>query len=138
MDKLILERFWEDYDFYELKVTASSNVISATTTLYIDEKDINKLSKELEEFIFNNENNYLWGMGKKGCKPYLSLNFIKKDTLGHFYVEIFMELNDGTGVEQHNCCFYIETELGLLLQFAKKVKNLNDYSQEVRVSLNNN
>jgi hypothetical protein len=49
-----------------------------------------------------------------------------------------MQLDNGSSLEKHNCCFYIETELGLLLQFARNIKSLNDYSKEARVSLNNN
>ena len=55
-----------------------------------------------------------------------SRNAIHKDKLGHILVEVYLELNDGGDYDYHNCCFYVDTELGLLEEFSKKLYILKE------------
>ena len=54
----------------------------------------------------------------------LSLRFLRKDRLGHVLAEVYMELDDGGEFNDHNCCFYINTEYGLLQRFRDQLPKL--------------
>ena len=47
----------------------------------------------------------------------VSSRFFWKDKLGHIGVEVFAELDDGGDYTEHNCCFFVSTEYGLLMNF---------------------
>ena len=66
----------------------------------------------------------------------VSLNFLHKDKLGHLLVEVYMELDDGGKLSIHNCCFYINTEVGLLTEFCERLPRLKKGSLEATVVLN--
>lgn len=78
-----------------------------------------------------------WGNGEKvgGYTPYLSLRFSCRDKLGHITIEVYMEIDDGGSPDKHNCCFYVDTEIGLLQKFGKDLERINTPVLEIKVSL---
>lgn len=66
----------------------------------------------------------------------MSFRFFRKDTLGHIVIEVFMELDDGGNYTQHHCCFYVGTEVGLLLNFCESLKQLKKESAGYEIQLN--
>ena len=50
-------------------------------------------------------------------------------------IECFMELNDGGSLEKHNCCFFVNAELGMLHDFSSKMDELKKPELGVAISL---
>ena len=61
-----------------------------------------------------------------------------KDRLGHILIEVYMELDDGGSYSTHNCCFYLNTEMGLLERFCNKLPKLKQEPLGIEVILNEN
>lgn len=49
-----------------------------------------------------------------------------------------MELDDGGSYSSHNCCFYLNTEIGLLEKFCEKIPTLKQNLLGIKVVLNDN
>lgn len=139
MDKLYFNRIWEDQDFFELEIRAETQIICSSVKTYITNVAIDELSKVLELFLVQNEGLAFWENGKKGnnSTPYVSLSIGRKDKYGHILLEIYMEIDDGGDLSKHNCCFYIETEVGLLEDFQKSLSLLKEPGIGCTIVLNN-
>lgn len=68
----------------------------------------------------------------------ITFEFIHKDRLGHILIEVYMELDDGGNYSSHNCCFYLNTEIGLLEKFCQKLPTLKRELLGIEVVLNDN
>jgi len=137
MNCLSIERIWEDNDFFEIEVIAQSMYVCAKTTNYTTVEAINELSLLLNTFTNNFDDRCFWRSGEKGdgTTPYISFEFIRKDKCGHIDIEIYMEINDGASYDKHHCCFFIQTELGMLNEFGKSLFILNQSGVGKRVFL---
>lgn len=137
MNIISIERIWEDADFFQISVTAQSDIICATVKSYTTENSINELSSKLMSFPCKLNDRYIWENGTKGDKstPFVSFEFWCEDKLGHIIVEVYMELDDGASYNKHNCCFFIKTEIGLLNDFGKSLKSLNERGVGVKTTL---
>lgn len=65
-----------------------------------------------------------------------SLRFFRKDKLGHIIIEVFVELDDGGDYAEHNCCFFVSTEYGLLMNFCESLVQLKKNPVEYEIQLN--
>jgi len=137
MNILSIERVWEDIGFFEIEVTAQSEIIRARARSYTTEKSINDLSCRLITFPNSFDDRYIWENGAKGdaTTQFVSLEFWCADKLGHIVIEVYMELDDGAPFSKHNCCFYVKTEIGLLNTFGRSLTLLNEQGIGKRVSL---
>lgn len=138
MDSIIIERIWEDDEFFEVKFSANSNVICAQVKSYTTKKSISNLIAGLESFIIKQDDRFFWENGEKGdlSTPYISLEAWNEDKCGHIIIEVYMELEDGAAYGKHNCCFYVKSELGLLNQFGKALHKLNEPGIGAKAVLN--
>lgn len=64
------------------------------------------------------------------------MRFFKKDRQGHFIIEVFAELQDGGEYEKHNCCFYVNTEYGLLMNFCNRLERIKQRKIGYIIELN--
>jgi len=137
-DYIEIERIWQDIDFFEIKITCISDSITATTKVYTTDENFDDLSDIIESFIHDNNNECYWENGEKGddTTACVSLRFYKEDKLGHIKIEVYMELDDGGKFSKHNCCFYINTELGLLLEFHKNLFKIKTRKLGEKIVLN--
>ena len=128
MDYIKMERVWQDNDMFELKVLCVSDIISVSTNIYIDDYHINTLINKLNLIINNEIEHFQFLVSKRGNETAncLSLDFYKKDKLGHVLIEVYMELLDGGDFNTHNCCFYIKSEIGLLWQFLHDLPSIKE------------
>lgn len=133
-----MERIWQDDDFFELKITCSSEVITATTKFYTTNENIDNLSKKIKRILSGDTGKCLWKNGEKGdgATAFVSLEFSHKDKLGHIQIEVYMELDDGGCLSKHNCCFFVETELGLLEKFCENIYKLKEQQIGNKICLN--
>lgn len=137
-DYIEFERIWQDNDFFEMKITCSSDYITATTNIYTTNQSINNLINGLCTFIHGKIDTCFWKNGEKGddTTAYVSMEFIKKDSFGHIQIEIYMELNDGGSPSKHHCCFFVNTELGLLEKFQKDFHKIQMPFLGTKIALN--
>lgn len=113
------ERVWQEDSFFEMKITCRAEMITATTQVYISDENVDELCANINRFLNENTEKALWKCGIEGddSTACFSLNFMRIDRLGHVHIEVYMELNDGGPLSKHNCCFFINTENGLLYEF---------------------
>ena len=138
-DYIMLEKEWEDSDCFGIQMTAHcSDIITAKTRATISDEMVDDLSQKLHEFICGNTREILWETDARGDETVacLSLKFMHKDKVGHILVEVYMELEDGGKYSEHNCCFYVETALGLLEKFCERLPLLKTPGLDIEIVLN--
>ena len=126
IDNIKIEKIWQDEDFFEVLVTCSNNMITASTEVYVTELAVKQLQNEIDQFLELKKPDIFWKSGERGNQstPCVEFKMCMKDSSGHVLVETFMELNDGGNLDKHICCFYINTELGMLHDFNSKLSTL--------------
>jgi hypothetical protein len=137
MGNIIFEKL-EQYDsFMEVEVTGISKFACVNTRVYIADEHLSVLASLVQQFCYDTSSHFYWENGEKGDRTTtsVSLEFVHKDTLGHIVVELYMELDDGGSLNKHNCCFYVETELGLLERFGQRLGVLKHQHNGERIAL---
>lgn len=139
-DNIIFSKMWEDDDIIELKVVCSSSVAIITSRIYVSDSLIDELICQIKQFLDGNIEEGLWTNEDKGndSTACLSLRFFNKDKLGHIIIEVFAELDDGGKFTEHNCCFFVGTENGLLMSFCKSLVSLKSHPVGYEIRLNDN
>lgn len=139
-DNIIFSKIWEDIFAIQLKAVCSSSVATITTEIYVDDDLIDELIFQIKQFLNGNIEEGLWANGEKGddSTACLSLRFFNKDKLGHINIEVYAELADGGNYSEHNCCFFVETEYGLLMNFSEHLDRLKNRPVGFEVRLNDN
>lgn len=139
-DNIIFSKIWEDDGLIQLKAVCSSSVATITTEIYVDDDLIDDLIFQIKQFLNGNIEEGLWANGEKGddSTACLSLRFFNKDKLGHINIEVYAELDDGGNYSEHNCCFFVETEYGLLMNFSEHLDRLKNRPVGFEVRLNDN
>lgn len=137
-DNIVLKKIWEDVYSIELELTCISSVITVTTKIYVCDDLIDELTDKINWFLEGKIKEAVWQNVAKGHNypPCAIFRFLNKDTQGHILVEVFLELDDGGDFSKHNCCFFINTEHGLLMNFAKKIARLKSKNDEFEIELN--
>lgn len=136
-DNIIIEKIWQDKDFFEVSIKCSNNKISAITEIYLTNELIDELYEKIEFVLQFQKKNIKWesGMRGNGSTSCVEFDITMKDKSGHINIEVYMELNDGGCLEKHHCCFYVNTELGLLYEFNNHLMCLKDRVIGRKVSL---
>ena len=139
-DNIIFSKIWEDDDMIELKVECSSSVANVLSQIYVSESLIDELIFQIKQFLDGNIEEGLWANEDKGndSMACVSLRFSNKDKLGHIIIEVFAELNDGGNFTEHNCCFFVCTEYGLLMNFCESLVHLKNKPVGYEIRLNDN
>ena len=107
-------------------MTAKSQFAYATTEVYVTDSDIVKLATALSSFPSERESEISWQIiGTTEAPKNFSLKVFQKDKCGHLLIEVYMVINDGDCGEKHHCCFFIQTEIGRLNTFGKRLLSLN-------------
>lgn len=137
-DNIILSKIWQDDDVIELKVVCSSSVATITSKIYVSDPLIDELICQIEQFLDGNNEEGLWANEDKGndSTACVSLRFFRKDKLGHIVIEVFAELDDGGDYAEHNCCFFVGTEYGLLMNFCESLVQLKKNPVGYEIQLN--
>ena len=138
-DNIIFSKIWEDDDIIELKVVCSSSVATITSQIYVSDSLIDELICQIKQFLEGNIEEGLWANEDKGndSTSCVSLRFFNKDKLGHIIIEVLAELDDGGNFTEHNCCFFVGTEYGLLMSFCESLAQLKEEPVGYEVQLNN-
>ena len=139
-DNITFSKIWEDDDIIELKAVCSSSVATITSQIYVSDSLIDELICQIKQFLDGNIEEGLWANEDKGndSTACVSLRFLRKDKLGHINIEVFAELDDGGNFTEHNCCFFVGTEYGLLMRFCESLVCLKTHPVGYQISLNDN
>lgn len=137
-DNIIFRKTWQDDSVIELKVICSSSVATVTSKIFVSDSLLDELICQIKQFLDENNEEALWANEDKGndSTACVSLRFFKKDKLGHIVIEVFAELDDGGNYTEHNCCFYVNTEYGLLMSFCESLIQLKKNPVGYEIQLN--
>ena len=137
-DNIIFRKIWEDSDVIELKAVCSSSVATITSKIYVTNPLIDELISQIKQFLDGNIKEGLWANENKGndSTACVSLRFLWKDRLGHIIIEVYAELDDGGNYTEHNCCFFVGTEYGLLMNFCESLVRLKNHPVGCEIRLN--
>ena len=125
-DNLSFEKIYQDDCLIELKILASSEYVFAYQNCYIEDKDL----KDIAEKICNYVNNYQeacyleFGHKKGNYTPAFAMKLLPTDHFGHVKIEVDIEIDDND-TRAHRCCFYVNSELGLVERLGKGLKELD-------------
>lgn len=138
IDYIDIYKLWQDNELIELKVVCSSAVITASAKIYVSDSLIDDLIYQINQFLNGQAVESFWANEQRGddSTACISLRFLHKDKLGHVLIEVYMELDDGGNYSSHNCCFYLNTEIGLLTRFCERLPQLKQKTPEVKIVLN--
>lgn len=124
-DNLTFEKIWQDETLIELKISASSEYVSAYQNCYIQDADLEKIAEKICNYTDNYTKACYLEFGKKegNYTPAFSISFLPADMAGHVKMEVDMEIDDND-TRAHRCCFYVNSELGLIDILGKSLKEL--------------
>lgn len=139
-DNITFSKIWEDDDIIELKVVCSSSVATITSQIYVSNPLIDELICQIKQFLDGNIEEGIWANEDKGndSTACVSLRFFNKDKLGHIIIEVYAELDDGGNYTEHNSCFFVGTEYGLLMNFCERLVCLKNNPVGCEIRLNDN
>lgn len=137
-DFITIKKLWQDNELIQLKIVCSSAIITATAKIYVSNEIIDDLFFQIHYFLNGEEKECCWSSGERGdhSTTCVSLRFLHKDKLGHVLIEPFIELDDGGNYSSHNCCFYLNSELGLLESFKNQLLAIKNAELGFEVTLN--
>lgn len=137
-DDIIFSKLWQDNDVIALKAVCSAPVATITSRIYVSNSLIDELIGQIEQFLRGDIEEGLWANEDRGndSTACLSLRFLRKDRLGHIIIEVFAELDDGGDYTRHNCCFFVNTEYDLLMNFCERLVQLKDNPAGDEIQLN--
>nr|WP_122013178.1 hypothetical protein [Maliibacterium massiliense] len=137
-DYIELKRVWQDAYLFEMEVTCASEHIVASNKVYTTNQSIDNLAEEITRIVDGEETECLWENGEKGdaYAAYISMKMMHKDKRGHIQIEVYMELQDGGSFAEHHCCFYVNTEIGMLMEFGKNLQKIKQPILGRKIRLN--
>lgn len=141
MDNITFEQIWLDNSFITFRVTVSSELVCAMIDLYISGSEFSALSSLLTSIPFPIPEKYesYWKSSEfSDTDTALSFKIIPKDKLGHLLIEVYMRVKDGGRDHNHHCCFFIQTESGLLDTFGKHLLFIRELPYGEKIALVNN
>lgn len=136
MDNIIFEKVWQDGNLIELKISANSEFVNAYQSCYIEDNMLTEISKKMCNYVENYNTKCYLEFGKKegNYTPAFSMCILSADKLGHTKIEVDIEIADNE-TRSHRCCFFVNSELGLIEKFAKSINNLITSSEGIEISL---
>ena len=124
-DKLVFEKIYQDDSLLELKISAKSENVSAYQNCYIQDTELSAISEKIYKYVDNyQEACYLeFGHKEGNYTPAFSMKLLPADVHGHVKIEVDIEIDDND-TRSHRCCFYVNSELGLVEQMGKTLKRI--------------
>jgi hypothetical protein len=125
---LKLEVVWKDDDMFELKVVASNDQFSGTTTVYEQRDLLHKFADSLVGFPKTISDSILfYEAGQKDSYAYFSMRFYMIAEVGNLGVQVTLERNVATKYrieEKDKLTMEILTKPGLIDSFARSLLTL--------------
>ena len=139
-DNIIIKKIWQDSELMELEVICTSRFVTSRSKIYASGALVDELIQKINVFLggYGHCEEIEWANECKGnlSTACVSFRFLEKDKLGHILIEVFAEVDDGGDYEKHNCCFFVNTEYGLLSHFCHELSLLKSSSSGCEIHLN--
>jgi hypothetical protein len=128
MDNIVFEEMW-DPTYYHVVITAQSKLISATFDGWgsISQSDIHELSRILLSIPLpiKNDHAIAWiPVSGNGQFSGISFTITQLNKRVGINVEVYMRIKDGDEHDSHFCRFFVQTEIGELEAFGRRLKSL--------------
>lgn len=137
MSNIKILKKWVDQNILELEVEARSEYVSVKQRCYIQDIDLVKNGLEVKAFSYEfNQGHYIEFGSKTGnFTSAFSLEFLPADNSGKIKIEVDMEIADNEE-RKHRCKFYVNSEIGLVHLFGKKLVELASETTLSEINLN--
>ena len=136
-DNIIMRSIWRDVDLHEVNIFCKNKHISVSTRVYLSSSSIEEFTSQLIMFLQRKKTSLFWKSGEFGndFTPSNRLSAQKLEPTGHVQLEDFLELDYAGYLGTHNCCFYNNTEYGLLYAFAEKLYQIKGIKTGTEIAL---
>lgn len=126
-NNMIFEKIWQDKDLIELRITAISKYVNAYQNCYVENNFLKGVPEIISNYIKNYDEECYIEFGKKegNFTPAFSMKFLPADIHGYVKIEVDLEIADNE-TRAHRCCFYVDSELGLIERMGKSLSELGD------------
>ena len=137
LDNIIIKKNWEEDNLLELKVKAKSKFVNAYQYCYIQGNELQNIGETIIDYVQkNNQECYVEFGEKTGNYTHaFSLQFLQADKSGHVQIEVDIEIDDNDA-RSHRCTFYVNSELGLIEQFGKRLTHISKDNKMTEIALN--
>lgn len=136
MNNIVFEKVWQDDDLIELKILAESEFVTAYQKCYIQQSDLEKVSKKIVKYSKEfTENEYIeLGNIEGNYTPAFAMLLLKAEMSGHLKIEVDLEVADIDN-RSHRCRYFVESELGAVERLGINLMKLASASVGNKVSL---
>lgn len=136
MDNISMKKNWQDGGLLELRIEASSQYVSAYQNCYIEEIRLNEIALEVQDYAHDHKASCYLEFGNKdgNFTPAFSMKILPAELTGHVQIEADIEIADNDA-RSHRCCFFVNTELGMIEKFGKALPGLISGQIDTEVSL---
>ena len=137
MDNIIIRKTYQDTDLIQFEIHAMAEFISAYQSCYVDEIGLKEHADKIMAYTKNYEKDCYLDFGEKegNYTPSFSLHLLKADLRGHAKIEVDLEIDDNNE-RKHRCCFYVQSELGLIEKFGKAMRGFSSAEIGAEIRLN--
>lgn len=137
MDNLKIQTVMKDGNLVELRIEAMSEYVSIHQSCYVSDSDLLFFSKRIADYISDPESECYLEFGKKSGNytPAFSMLILPMERNGHVMIEVDFEIDDNPD-RQHRCSFYINSELGCVEGFGRRLSGLlvNDTGTQLELN----
>ena len=136
MNNIVFEKVWQDDDLIELKILAESEFVTASQKCYIQQSDLEKVSKKIVKYSKEfTENEYIeLGNIEGNYTPAFAMLLLKTEISGNLKIEVDLEVADIDN-RSHRCRYFVESELGAVERLGINLMKLASASVGNKVSL---
>ena len=137
MDNLKIQTVMIDGNLVELRIDAMSDYVSIHQSCYVSDSDLPLFSKRIADYISDPKSECYLEFGKKSGNytPAFSMLLLPMQKNGHVLIEVDFEIADNP-VRKHRCSFYINSELGCVEGFGRRLAGLlvNEIGTELELN----
>ena len=125
MDNLKIQTVMIDGNLVELRIDAMSEYVSVHQSCYVSDSDLLLFSKKIKDYISDPKSECYLEFGKKtgNYTPAFSMLLLPMEKNGHVLIEVDFEIDDNPD-RKHRCSFYINSELGSIEGFGRRLGGL--------------
>ena len=136
MDNIIIEKKWDDGELIEIMLFSNNDFINVHQDCYTSKDDFRDNAECILQYIANPQKERYLEYGRKAGNftPAFSMLLLPIDVYGHMRIEMDVEVADNE-VRAHRCSYYVNSELGLIEQFAHKMLALMNAEVGYRIKL---
>lgn len=136
MNNIVFEKVWQDDDLVELKILAESEFVTAYQKCYIQQINLEEVSKKIIKYTKDFTKDQYLELGKMegNYTSTFAMNLLKADTSGHLKIEVDIEVADIDN-RSHRCRYFVESELGAIERLGHSLMKLVSADVGSKVSL---